>query len=84
MTGPSLAAVQSGSWSSFRAPRPLLAATLGVALGFGHPLLAAQAPGDTLRIADAIALARDGSPMLAAARSAAVALESRVDRKSVV
>ena len=78
MTGPSLAAVQSGSWSSFRAPRPLLAATLGVALGFGHPLLAAQAPGDTLRIADAIALARDGSPMLAAARSAAVAAESRI------
>lgn len=78
MTGPSFAAVPRGIWSSFRAPRPLIAVTLGAALGLGHTVLAAQAPGDTLRIADAIALARDGSPMLAAARSAAVAAESRV------
>jgi outer membrane protein TolC len=51
-----------------------LAATLGV----GPPELAAQEPADTLRIAEAIAIARRDSPFLLAARSGAIAAAERV------
>jgi outer membrane protein TolC len=61
-----------------QAPRPTTTVVLVAMLGAGVPALGAQAPADTLRIADAIAIARRDSPFLIAARSAAVAIAERV------
>lgn len=61
-----------------RAPRPATVVGLVATLGVGIPVLAAQAPADTLRIAEAIAIARRDSPFLLAARSGAVAAAERV------
>lgn len=61
-----------------RAPRPATVVALAATLGVGPPVLAAQEFADTLRIAEAIAIARRDSPFLVAARSGAVAAAERV------
>jgi outer membrane protein TolC len=53
------------------------ALVLALTLGTGVPPLAAQAPTDTLRIADAIDIARRESPALIAARSGVTAATER-------
>lgn len=61
-----------------RAPRPATVVALVATLGVSLPALAAQQPADTLRIAEAIAIARRDSPFLLATRSGAVAAAERV------
>src|SRR5512135_1584866 len=61
-----------------------LAAALALALAAAPSALRAQAPADTLRLADALAAARQANPMLRAARLEADAAAQRIPQSGAL